>query len=326
MKKTTKLLAAGSAAFLAYKKMQALTQKRSLSSLLIEDALPFVTILPVPKNEAELEKARIKSSLPYRLPKSVQLLYNFQPLADFEDTFELLPTNSWQKKVIFYIHGGAYWIQPTIFHFDMLNQLAHELNARVILPVYPKAPAHNAQEVLDMVLARYLYLINEEGISPEDITVMGDSAGGGCSLALLHLLKTNKLPMPKQGILLSPWLDVDNKNPDMIPIQPYDHMLNIANLRYQGNLYAGSLSVDDPLVSPIYGSYDGFPPITIFAGTYDILYADSQKLAEAAETNGWPIRLFTYQKMPHVFSILPTPEGKDSLKKITALIQAADNE
>ena len=49
----------------------------------------------------------------------------------------------------------------------------------------------------------------------EKLTIMGDSAGGGMSLALAQKFREECLPQPSNIVLLSPWLDITMTNPDI---------------------------------------------------------------------------------------------------------------
>ena len=55
---------------------------------------------------------------------------------------------------------------------------------------------------------------------------------------------------------LSPWLDVSMSDPRSAQID--DPLLNVTGLaKYRANEWAGNLSTQSPLVSPLYGSLDG---------------------------------------------------------------------
>lgn len=53
-------------------------------------------------------------------------------------------------------------------------------------------------------------MIDDLHISPENIIIAGDSAGGGLSLALLMYLRDNDYPLPGGAILMSPWVGALN--------------------------------------------------------------------------------------------------------------------
>jgi acetyl esterase/lipase len=68
-------------------------------------------------------------------------------------------------------------------------------------------------------------------------------------------------------------------------------------------LYAGDLPLTDPRCSPIFGNWDGLPPILAFAGGDDILVTDSRALKAkvpsvdltelAGMMHDWPIFSFS---------------------------------
>ncbi|MCM3077473.1 alpha/beta hydrolase fold domain-containing protein, partial [Bacillus altitudinis] len=84
------------------------------------------------------------------------------------------------------IHGGGYIEQPLTWHWRFLDRLTKQLNSRVYVPVYPKAPNHQYMDAIESVLPVYQALL-EKG-TPENIVIMGDSAGGGLSLAFAQYL------------------------------------------------------------------------------------------------------------------------------------------
>ena len=69
---------------------------------------------------------------------------------------------------------------------------------------------------------------------------MGDSAGGGLSLALLEKISQEDIKMPKKTILISPWLDVRMDNPKIEQVKEQDKKLNKEALKIAGLAYAES--------------------------------------------------------------------------------------
>ena len=85
-------------------------------------------------------------------------------------------------------------------------------------------------------LAGYLYLIRpppeakHRPVDPSRLIAMGDSAGGGLTLALLCLLRDMRIPLPSGGVIVSPWLDLTHSFPSILQntatdiIPPYGFM------------------------------------------------------------------------------------------------------
>ena len=320
MKKSTKIAlgvgaaaAAATAGVIAVKACQTKKQERSIKSLVVEDAMRRLPCRCA--EQVSYEEALEQSSLPYTLPDFSRKL-GFAEYDDFDDTFVLYPEEEYSDFVIFYIHGHNFWADPSRLQFKFCKRLADILGAKLILPVYPKAPAHHVADVHTMLIDRYLYMINVKEVDPQDIIFAGDAAGGGIALSLLQRIKYQALPMPKRAILLSPWLDITNTNPGMEELQKSDPLLKIETLAYQGREYAGGIDLTSPAVSPIYGDLKGLPPISVFSGTHDILSADAAKLETIAENEDLDINVYLFVNQVHFFMGLPIPEAREVLEII----------
>lgn len=308
---------------LAVKARQAKKQERSLQSLVVEDA---IKCLPMSSSSQEsYEEALEQSSRPYELPDFARSSIGFSEYEDFTDTFVLQPTEKFSDFVIFYIHGHNFWADPSKVHFRFYRKLADTLGAELILPVYPKAPAYHVADVHQMLLDRYLYLINEKQIETDRIIFAGDAAGGGLVLSLLQRLKYQALPMPGHALLISPWLDITNTNPDMQAVQGTDPLLNVDKLAFQAKEYAGDVDLESPVVSPIYGDLKGLPPMTVITGTHDILSVDAINLEKIAEAQNLDINVFVFVNQLHFFVGLPIPEAKEALELIAEEVFGVDD-
>ena len=294
------------------KSAQAKNQERSVKSLVFEDA---AKVLPLTvKKPVDFEKGLEESSKPFVFPEQVKRNMGFTEIDWFtDDTFVLEPKEKTTDCVLFYIHGTDFWSNPTRFHYSFLKKLSNKLGARIVLPVYPKAPAHTAVEIQKMLLERYMYLIEENQIPADKIVFVGDGAGGGLVVSLLQKIKYQTLPMPKQAFLISPWLDITNSNPVIDEIQPQDKILNADVLREKGELYAGDLDLKHPAVSPIYGDLTGLCKITVFAGTREIFCADAYTLKDIADEYELDIDVNIYKNQMHFFIGLPIPEAEEAL-------------
>jgi acetyl esterase/lipase len=117
------------------------------------------------------------------------------------------------RRVILYVHGGAYYFGSVDEHRYQMQRHARKLKARCLAPRYRLAPQFPFPCGLLDCLAAYLYLLNE--YDPTCIVVAGDSAGGGMVLSLLVLLRDQGIPLPAGGILLSPWVDLMHSFPSL---------------------------------------------------------------------------------------------------------------
>lgn len=221
---------------------------------------------------------------------------------------------------LFYLHGGGYVMDIAPVHWNTVARLCDMLGASATVPVYPLAPEHKAAEILAAMQGLYGELAAQYGA--RNITVMGDSAGGGMSLALTQMVKADGGPLPGSLVLYSPWLDATACAPGQREIEQRDRMLAVSGLEACGQHYRGDLKVDDPRVSPLFGPLDGLPPMLIFSGTSDILLVDGQRLAKRLEEGGSTSHSYReYDGMFHVWMLLPIPEGLSALGETAEFIR-----
>ena len=129
------------------------------------------------------------------------------------------------EKVVYDLHGGGYVhhsAHPTGITSAIRRGLLQHVEpvTRVFsleyrLAVGKPKPAHPFPTQLLDALAGYNYLVNDVGFSPDNIIIVGDSAGGNLAHALTMYLTEYKdttdvvIPaLPGAIILLSPWVDL----------------------------------------------------------------------------------------------------------------------
>ena len=86
---------------------------------------------------------------------------------------------------------------------------------------YRLSPQYPFPCAIQDALAAYLYLIRppaeaeHKPVKPQHIVIMGDSAGGGLTLALLQIIRDSGLPQCAGGVLISPWCDLNHSFPSI---------------------------------------------------------------------------------------------------------------
>jgi acetyl esterase/lipase len=223
---------------------------------------------------------------------------------------------------VLYLHGGAYVSEIVSQHWDFVGRLARRLGATVVVPIYPLAPRSTHRAVLPALLELYRELAQR--VPASELTVMGDSAGAGLTLALAQLARDAGLPQPKELVLLSPWVDLATDHPDVLALEPFDPMLGVPGLQEAGRLWADGEDLRHPLLSPLYADLRRLGRLSVFTGTRDLLNPDARRLRERAAEQGVGLEFFEFPEMVHDWMvILWLPEARQALDHIVRLVERA---
>lgn len=300
-----------------------LAEKRSFSSFSIEKL--FRANLILNKNSSSedkiydsLKKSVQQSKYPLELPRKYVASDVYEFFFDDMQVFCWNDRKDMNQKIILYIHGGGYVAAPLTFHYRMVENIAQQTNAKVIFPIYERVPIANYKDVFPKMVDLYKKILDEIN-SPDQITIMGDSAGGGMALGLALLFKEIDISQPKNIILLSPWLDISNRNHKIKSIQKFDPMLDVTQLNYYGHIWSDG-NTKNQLVSPILGNPENLGKISIFVGTHEIFYPDIIEYHDVLEGLNIDHNLIVEPRMNHVYVAYPIPEAKKARKIIARII------
>lgn len=237
---------------------------------------------------------------------------------------ELLELNGSDSPwVILQLHGGGY-VGAFKNNYRNMAKFYSEAGkgAKVLTIDYRVAPEHVFPAALDDALCAYEWLL-ENGYTEENIILAGDSAGGGLAMALCHYLKDRGKMLPKAIIGFSPWTDLTasgssyTENVDKDPIFGHSKEDIISK-----SSYIGDDEATNPYISPLFGEFEGFPPMLIQAGTHEMLLSDSSSVAEKAKAAGVDVTFTIYEGMFHVFQMVGylIPESKKAWSQVGEFI------
>jgi len=217
--------------------------------------------------------------------------------------------------IVLYIHGGAYLNNFMPLHWSAMAEWAETTGCGIVAPNYPLLYRFTAKDAHPLMMQLYLQLL--ERFPARRIIVMGDSAGGGFTLALAQELKADSINLPHRLILISPWVDISGGD-DVL--QEKDSFLSNEVLRRVGADWADTLDTHDPIVSPLYGDMQGLPPTDLYTGTWEVFYTDIVKTYDKMKAAGVDAHLHVKKKLGHVYPLWPCPEGKKARKEIAKAI------
>lgn len=228
-----------------------------------------------------------------------------------------------EAKVVLYVHGGGYVMGSAGSHRDVTGRLSKAAGARVLSLNYRLAPEHPFPAPVDDAVAAYRWLL-AQGISPGNIAVAGDSAGGGLAIATLLALRDAGEPLPAAGIGISPWVDMEGTGESMTTRAAVDPVVQKEGLLGMAKLYLGDADPKNPLAAPLHADLAGLPPLLLQVGDAETLLDDSTRLAEKARAAGVDVTLKVWDEMPHVWHLFAPilPEGRQAIDEIGSFFQA----
>jgi acetyl esterase/lipase len=230
----------------------------------------------------------------------------------------LLTTEAEQEPTLLFLHGGGYVMGSAFGYRHLAGALAVAAGASAVVPEYRLAPEHPFPAALEDTVRAYLWML-DSGTDPQQITLAGDSAGGGLALSLLLSLKQDRMALPGGVALLCPGVDLTFEHIDEQPSEPQP-ALSLEQLRSFVASYLDGHPIDDPLVSPLLGDLTGLPPMLIQGGVGDVMVEDAQRLAERARSQGVDARLELYPVTTHDFQVFWSflPEAADAVQQAGA--------
>lgn len=227
-------------------------------------------------------------------------------------------------KVILYLHGGGYALGSCNTHRSLVNRIAESTAVKALLIEYALAPEAPFPAGLHDALLGYEWLI-AQGYQAKDIILMGDSAGGGLALSTFLTLKERNMPLPGGIVCLSPWTDLSCTRHSFKTNGKKDMIVQHAVATRLASDYVGDDGFDffHPQISPIFGNYEGCPPILIQASTAEVLYNDSKDLATLLKNQELPVSLQAWDDMPHVWQIFSDilPQGRQAIESIAHFVR-----
>ena len=233
--------------------------------------------------------------------------------------YEVAPPAGTPARHVVFLHGGCYVFEIDPVHWRLVRNLVDEAGVNVIVPIVPLAPRGTARVVVPRVADLVASVIATAGA--DNVSIMGDSSGGGMALAVAMELRDRGLPPLHATVLSSPWLDISGTDPRLAEIAPRDPWLAVPGTHAAGALYRAELAEDDWRVSPLHGSLDGLGAITMFSGTRDILNADAHRFVPLAAAAGVELDFHEGEGMIHNYPILPMPEGDAARAVIVAAVR-----
>ena len=252
-----------------------------------------------------------------------------------------VPTEIFRKKkggsdnLVLYIHGGAY-VSRMMFYYRLLNKRWSKASGggTVVHFDYRCAPEHVYPAALEDTMTVWDWL-EEQGVKPDKIVTVGDSAGGHLTVSLWMKLREQGRELPRASVLMSPWLDMTAGGKSYVENYGVDPVFGIKgktiteegvkSLLKRSDIFVwlGDSDRTDPYISPILNEFDDkYPPSFVTVGGDEMLRSDAETLVEKLKNAGVEATLLVGDRMMHAYPVYQIfPEARQALKAISAFIR-----
>ena len=221
------------------------------------------------------------------------------------------------------VHGGAYILNQGDAGLPEAMLIASRANMQVLSIDYRMPPEHPFPAGLDDVVVVYQHLLGQR--SAKSIALGGTSAGGGCILAAIHRLIQMSLDLPAALYAGTPWTDLTKTGDSYFINEGIDRLLITYDglLEAAARMYAGNHDMKDPLISPIYGEFEGFPPTFLITGTRDLFLSNTVRTHIKLRAAGVIADMLVFEGVSHgdyAFEA-ESPESQLAYTELNAFLQ-----
>ncbi|MCA8928351.1 MAG: alpha/beta hydrolase [Alphaproteobacteria bacterium] len=223
------------------------------------------------------------------------------------------------NRQVLYLHGGGYVIGSPHSHRNLAYNISKAIDGRCLVVDYRMGPEDPFPAAVEDAVAAWQWMLDQGG-NPARMAIMGDSAGGGLTIATQVALRDRGLRLPACSVPISPWTDLEGSGETIKSKAAEDPMVAEEGLHWFADLYRAGADVRDPLVSPLYADLSGLPPMLIQVGSAEILLSDATRVADKAKSAGVDVTLEVWERMPHVWHLFQPmlSEAGDAIAKLGA--------
>jgi len=226
--------------------------------------------------------------------------------------------------VVLYIHGSGYNVCSTRTHRALVSQIADRSGLEVFSTEYRLAPEHPFPAAPDDVARAFDWLV-DQGWSPDQIVVAGDSAGGHLTLGLAVELCRAGRALPAGLVMLSPLADVSCDLIEQRELIQRDPLISARAVRRLFAHYLLDTDPKHPRLTHVLEPCEVLPPTLIQAGGAEFLAADAHHIADMLADVGTDVTLEVWPGQLHVFQAQPrvVPEAHQALDRATGFMTEA---
>jgi epsilon-lactone hydrolase len=225
-------------------------------------------------------------------------------------------------RVILYLHGGGWLFGSVGSYRRVISKISRAARLPVLAVDYRLVPAVTFDEVIGDCVAGYRWLLGQ-GVAPNRIVMMGDSAGGHLTFASALRARDEALPLPAGLVGISGVYDLSTETKRSHKNHEADRTGALAALDWMLRVVLAGADPADATVSPLRADLAGLPPTLLVVSSSEVIYSDSELMTEALEKAGVPCTLSVWPNQLHVFQNFPfVPEARRSIAEIAAFARS----
>ena len=271
---------------------------------------------PGDMTSAELEKQRRSQELLGQLAAPMSgLSWEEFSLSGMKAAWMRLERPHRHARCVLYCHGGGYTSGNLGYSRVLASKLVRSTGLDTLSFEYRLAPEHPYPAALEDAFRAWDHLMYL-GYGAKDVVLAGDSAGGNMALVLCLALRRAGRMLPGALLLMSPWTDMTASGASYSERAEADPILTNEYIQAVREAYAPGADYSRPEFSPLFGDFSAFPPALIQVGTHEILYSDSERLAERMKAAGCYCRLEVWENMWHVFQMAPAKKSVAAMESM----------
>ena len=233
------------------------------------------------------------------------------------------------RRIVLYAHGGAFLTCGANSHGRLVEALSKFADAPILIVNYRLLPKHSVGMALNDCHDAYRWL-REQGFSPDQIVLAGDSAGGYLALALAQRLQ-DEGEEPAALVAISPLLQLAKefkqahpniKTDAMFPAKAFDALIELVAGAAKKHKVTGK---PEEIYEPLEHIKPGLPRTLIHVSGSEVLLHDAQLAATRLAAVGVPAEVRVWPGQVHDFQLAAplVPEAVRSLRQIGEYIREA---
>jgi acetyl esterase/lipase len=230
------------------------------------------------------------------------------------------PKKETSGNLIIYIHGGGMVSGDPRYVRSFTSYLANAYGGKVYGVVYGLSPEYKFPEPVEHSVTA-IKAIRRENPGAK-ITLVGESAGAYHVVACTLMLKAQGEVLPDAVVAFAPLIDVSGVLDRSA--YPDDMVVDYRALPAMISCFCREdQDLTDPICSPYYADFTGFPPLRVVWDSSECLSVDCRELVKKAKTAGVTVESKEWSGTFHTFEMLAAilPEGKKEIAETLAFIR-----